>query len=582
MSTPTRWSRARAAALVGAAALAVASTALVGTAQSSSAANGPAVTVTPASGLNPAGASVTVSGSGFATAGSGIYVGIADQAKYSPTNADVFGVVKWLHLGATPSSGQDVLNPDGSFTTTLNVAATFGTGANATNCQVASCAIYTLAAHGSSDRSQDTMTPVSFGPAIALSAASNLSSGQSVTVDGAGYQSGKGIYVAQTVAKPASGYPSAYGNARWISAVGADGTFSQAVTVTDTFTPRGGSPVDCRVVQCYLATFNDHTDINNRSQDVFVPIGFAAAEPTMPSTSPATTPSTSPATTPSTTSTAQPSGLAVQVSPTSGLALEDAVVTVSGSGFATSGSGIYVGIASRAKYNPANADVFGAVKWVHLGATPSSGQDVLNPDGSFSTTLTVDAVFGTGATATDCRVEQCAVYTLAAHGSSDRSQDTATNVSFVGAPNPSASTSSSAGAPSGSVSLSVSSVRPGGSVTLTASGFTAGEQVQAILHSTPVDLGISPAGADGRFTLTFAVPSDLEPGAHTVTLTGLTSALALTASLQVSAAGSGDPATVLASTGVSLGGPLGIGVLLLVAGGLLLAVAAPRRRRARH
>jgi hypothetical protein len=60
-------------------------------------------------------------------------------------------------------------------------------------------------------------------------------------------------------------------------------------------------------------------------------------------------------------------------------------------------------------------------------------------------------------------------------------------------------------------------------VTIAAGGFTAGESVSAVVHSTPETLTPATASSTGTITYAFTVPSDLAVGAHTLVLTGATS-----------------------------------------------------------
>nr|WP_272924062.1 neocarzinostatin apoprotein domain-containing protein [Streptomyces sp. SID3343] len=122
--------------------------------------------------------------------------------------------------------------------------------------------------------------------------------GDEITVTGKGFKPGKGVYIAQTVAKPAGGVPTQYGNAGYVPQVGADGTFSVKIKPTQTFEGKDKAKVDCASTPCFVATFNDHTDIANRDQDVWVPVTFGAATPT-PAT-PSAPPSAPPAKTPET------------------------------------------------------------------------------------------------------------------------------------------------------------------------------------------------------------------------------------------------------------------------------------------
>lgn len=76
----------------------------------------------------------------------------------------------------------------------------------------------------------------------------------------------------------------------------------------------------------------------------------------------------------------------------------------------------------------------------------------------------------------------------------------------------------------GTPGLTMPTPHPGESDTATGNGFSPGENVQAELHSNPVDLGIYPADTNGTVTATFTIPTNTAPGSHHVVLTGLTSA----------------------------------------------------------
>jgi LPXTG-motif cell wall-anchored protein len=134
-------------------------------------------------------------------------------------------------------------------------------------------------------------------------------------------------------------------------------------------------------------------------------------------------------------------------------------------------------------------------------------------------------------------------------------------------------------------------VAQGGAQTVTGTGFAAGERVAGVLRSAPVSIGSGTAGANGSVALTFTVPASLEPGRHTVTLTGARSGLATSASFTVTAAApatSAPPAPtpttptpttpILADTGAhGTQTETLIGLGLLVAGAA--AAYAGRRRR---
>ncbi|MFF7247904.1 hypothetical protein ACFZBU_28810 [Embleya sp. NPDC008237] len=124
------------------------------------AAGGAKLTVTPSTGLDPAGTSITVEGSGYAAgSGNGIYVVFGPKEADWTTNAGNYGASKWLK-----AYGPDGINPDGTFSATLtDVKATYKNGAGKdVDCLRTECYVLTMAAHGSPDRSQDAFVKVSF------------------------------------------------------------------------------------------------------------------------------------------------------------------------------------------------------------------------------------------------------------------------------------------------------------------------------------------------------------------------------------------------------------------------------------
>ncbi|XTZ18422.1 HtaA domain-containing protein [Micromonospora echinospora] len=126
----------------------------------------PSVTVTPSSAVDPAGATLTVTGSGFdadANGGVGFYVAFGPKTAEFWTNARPYKPVKWVHKAASSSGGQAKLNADGTFSTTLDVLPTYTDGnGGPVDCTATQCYVLTFAAHGSTDRSQDTATPITF------------------------------------------------------------------------------------------------------------------------------------------------------------------------------------------------------------------------------------------------------------------------------------------------------------------------------------------------------------------------------------------------------------------------------------
>ncbi len=122
------------------------------------------VTVQPTS-IAPGTTTLTVTGSGFSTAGNGIYVvfGPIKEAPVYYSDPSIYGAFKWVHVGAGESPAEAPLATDGSFSTTLDVASTFTTPGGDIDCAVTACAVITFAAHGSPDRSQDTCVALAVG-----------------------------------------------------------------------------------------------------------------------------------------------------------------------------------------------------------------------------------------------------------------------------------------------------------------------------------------------------------------------------------------------------------------------------------
>lgn len=100
------------------------------------------------------------------------------------------------------------------------------------------------------------------------------------------------------------------------------------------------------------------------------------------------------------------------------------------------------------------------------------------------------------------------------------------------------STGARAGLPALAPTESVSrpSLRVGDRQTVTVDGFSRGEPVRVVLNSQPVPLPTTQAATNGRAIVTFVVPAALEPGRHTVVLTGATSGLGATVAFTVTAA----------------------------------------------
>lgn len=158
-------------------------------------------------------------------------------------------------------------------------------------------------------------------------------------------------------------------------------------------------------------------------------------------------------------------GASITVEPAGPVSGGAATLTVGGSGFATTGNGVYVvfGPVTAAPEYYMDPGVYGAFKWVHAGAGDSPVEATLEADGSFSTTLDVSSVFMSSGGEVDCTVTACAVITFAAHGSPDRTQDTCAAVAFVdavaspaAAGSPVASEAAAASAPAASAAVAAS------------------------------------------------------------------------------------------------------------------------------
>ncbi|GAA2639779.1 hypothetical protein [Paractinoplanes durhamensis] len=140
-----------------------------------------------------------------------------------------------------------------------------------------------------------TGTPAQAAGKLSVSKTKGLArAGQTVTVTGSGYDVTKGIYVAFCLDNGAGVLPSpcgggadmtgSSGGSAWISShppsygeglatpYGKNGSFRVSIHVSQMI-----GTIDCAVRGCAIVTRNDHTRSNDRSQDVRVPIRFAAA-----------------------------------------------------------------------------------------------------------------------------------------------------------------------------------------------------------------------------------------------------------------------------------------------------------------
>lgn len=125
-------------------------------------------------------------------------------------------------------------------------------------------------------------------------------------------------------------------------------------------------------------------------------------------------------------------GPSVTVAPSINVVRGDRTFVVKGSGFsatANGGLGVYVAFGPKPSLHPSDwfnkIDYYQAAVWVHTGGSGTATNKPMNPDGTFSFTLTngdgssIAPAYGS----TDCTRIQCGIVTMAAHGSTNRSQD---------------------------------------------------------------------------------------------------------------------------------------------------------------
>lgn len=134
---------------------------------------------------------------------------------------------------------------------------------------------------------------------LTVSKSQNLDgNGDTVIVEGSGFDVTKGIYVGLCVKPAAGGAPSPCGGGAdragtggasvWISSnppgyganlaipYGPNGSFRVEFGVGPTI----NDVIDCRSIDCAIVTKNDHTIYDDRSQDLIIPITFTGEAPT--------------------------------------------------------------------------------------------------------------------------------------------------------------------------------------------------------------------------------------------------------------------------------------------------------------
>lgn len=123
--------------------------------------------------------------------------------------------------------------------------------------------------------------------------------------------------------------------------------------------------------------------------------------------------------------------------------------------------------------------------------------------------------------------------------------------------------------------VSTSEPAPGGSVTISGSGFAPGSEVTITIESTPQTLTTVFADADGSFSATVQIPTDLSLGPHTLQATGVTpdgATLVLSSELTLAAPGSEE----------AEGLPIAVVVIAVALAGVVLLGAVGLLIRARH
>ena len=89
------------------------------------------------------------------------------------------------------------------------------------------------------------------------------------------------------------------------------------------------------------------------------------------------------------------------------------------------------------------------------------------------------------------------------------------------------------GSAGAAITISATTAKPGDTIAVGGSGFSPGEPVRVTLFSEPVVLGTPTADQNGLASLTFVLPTNTPPGAHTIEMLGLSSAKQLSVALQV-------------------------------------------------
>ncbi|TYK44399.1 hypothetical protein [Actinomadura decatromicini] len=170
------------------------------------------VRVSPSSGLDPAGQTVAVRGSGFDPARNnrfGVYVVFGPRGSDWATNSNAYLSATWVHPGGS-GGGQAPMSASGGFSVSLTVKAKYTDGdGRKVDCLKTPCYVITMAAHGAPDRSQDTFTPITFKGSGSGSGSGNGSDAEPGATAGGTPSSGGGARSGAPTADGASATPGA-------------------------------------------------------------------------------------------------------------------------------------------------------------------------------------------------------------------------------------------------------------------------------------------------------------------------------------------------------------------------------------
>lgn len=346
---------------------------------------GPAVS---AQEIPAAGGTITLTGSGFTPSSQGIYLGVGPTGLpgfYLGASSLITSETIWIAPGnvdgTSPSGRTAPMNADGTFSVTVTVPAA--------SSSVPAYTVYTSKGHGQgmSDTSQNSTTPLVYAPAPPTATALALSSSAASVTDGSP------VTLTATVSPAAAGTV----------------TFKDGATALGTGTVSGSTAT---LTTSALAV-GAHS----------ITAAFA------PASSTAFAASTSSAVAVTVTAVGVPAAASVTVAPATGLDPAGSSITVTGANFAKTGGavpGVYVGVGPKSAIAEPSwnltASLFQGVAWVRT----------IGADGAFTSTLSgITKVFTSNGRQVDCSTEECGVYTFAAHGLADRSQDTYTPIAFA-------------------------------------------------------------------------------------------------------------------------------------------------------